>query len=502
MAEDDPNDKNEQPYVDKAPVVATQTKKALRAHPKGTRVVVKKTTSKHFQDNKAKGLILTAAEYKELIASLPEQRQSCVVCGKEFPSMPRLRRHEQVHLTDEDAQQCRKELLNSRLEASKSGVKRKKRQPQFVSAIEYKELIAPLPKQRQSCAICHKDYPMPVQLRRHELECHLTKEEREKFRNDLYPGRVVSKTNVRKTPECLEANREKGLILTAGDYKELIDPLPTDRLTCAICSRDFPTPDRLRRHELAVHLTKEEARKFRSCTSSRPTMWVDDVATMCDLCNFPFKDIELHKKNHLPPGVTTKVEGSSRPHYRCLTCDLLFTSKIQYLSHKATSDCKEEETPNNDQHAGEQPTEKNFLCNKCGQSFNRMYTLKVHELAVHANKRDFKCKYCDKRFVIEYTKKCHEKKHLGTSSVTCDLCGFSFRGKQILRKHIRGVHENRRPYKCPLCDKCFKTSTARNYHLNTHGNTNGRQRSLNRDVDPMHAARKRRRCTVIDLASP
>lgn len=127
---------------------------------------------------------------------------------------------------------------------------------------------------------------------------------------------------------------------------------------------------------------------------------------------------------------------------------------------------------------------------------SRQYTLKIHIAAVHAKRKDFKCQYCGKAFTVENVKNKHETKHLGLSSVKCDLCGFTFACKRGLKKHIAGVHENRRPYQCHLCDKSFKTTHARKYHVNTHGNPNGRQRGLNRDVDPIHAAAKRRHCTT------
>lgn len=325
----------------------------------------------------------------------------------------------------------------------------------------------------------------------------LTLSERAVQRNHLKELSGGIRKRVKKTPKHIQANREKGLILDAVEYKQLIASLPKERLFCAICKKDFSTSTKVRRHEFEVHLTKEEQNKLRN-RSNVPNVDKEKnvVATMCDICKMPFKNIESHKLNHLPSEVMTTVEGSWRPHYRCLKCDSLFSDKKKYLGH-VMHDCKVEETLENSnyaQHTQKLRTEKNFLCNQCGISFNRKHTLKRHEMAVHANKRDFKCQYCEKAFVIEYLKNCHEKKHLGTSSVTCDLCGFSFTCKATLRKHIRGVHENRRPFQCPLCDKSFKTSNARNYHVNTHGNPNGRKRGLNREVDPIKAAAKRRHC--------
>lgn len=304
---------------------------------------------------------------------------------------------------------------------------------------------------------------------------------------------------VKKTAKHLQANREKGLILDAEKYKLMVASLPKERLTCVVCSKNFSTSTKVRRHEIEVHLTREEQNKLRNRSSSSSVSNVEkteSVATMCDICDKPFKNIESHQLNHLPSEVMATVEGSWRPHYRCIKCDSLFSEKKKYLTH-VTRECKVEESLENSnyaQHTLKLRTEKNFLCKYCGHSFNRKHGLKIHELAVHAKKKDFKCQFCDKTFVIEYLKTCHEKKHLGTSNVTCDLCNFSFTCKQSLRKHIKGVHENRRPFQCQLCDKSFKTSHARNYHVNTHGNPNGRKRGLNREIDPIKAAAKRRHC--------
>lgn len=312
----------------------------------------------------------------------------------------------------------------------------------------------------------------------------------------------VKARRVKKTAKHVQANKEKGLILDAAEYKRMVASLPKERLTCVICSKNFATSTQVRRHEVQVHLTKEEQSKMRSRSSSFSTFNVaqtkNDVAEMCDICNKPFKNIESHKMNHLPTEVMTTVEGKWRPHYRCLKCDSLFSEKKKYLNH-VTHECKNEnilENSNYAQHAQKLRTERNFLCNQCGQAFNRKHTLKIHVMAVHAKRKDFKCKFCGKGFAIEFVKNNHEKKHLGALTVTCELCGFAFTCRQTLRKHIKGVHENHRPYQCPLCDKSFKTNNARNYHVNTHGNPNGRKRGLNVEVDPLKAAAKRRHCTT------
>lgn len=301
---------------------------------------------------------------------------------------------------------------------------------------------------------------------------------------------------VMKTPKQLESSREKKLVLDAFEYKEMVDSLPQKRLTCGVCQKKFPDFTKLRRHELQVHLTKEEQSKFRNRALGNLEVKTK-VSVACDLCKRNFKDLDAlnsHKINHLPPEVITTVEGSPLPHYRCLNCDSLFTDKHKYTTH--VRHCESEEAKNNSvlNLLKQRQEERKFLCNKCGQSFRRLNGLQRHDLAIHAKVKNFACQYCDQKFCFKYLKTNHERKHLGVAKVSCDLCGFTFSCKNSLKKHIEGVHENRRHFKCHLCDKSFKTSTARNYHVNTHGNPNGRKRGLNKETDPMKAAAKRRAC--------
>lgn len=165
----------------------------------------------------------------------------------------------------------------------------------------------------------------------------------------------------------MKSDKRNGWILDAFEYKQRVASLPPDRLSCVVCSKDFSTPMKLRRHEHEVHLTKADQKKLRN----RNVKAKNVALTMCDLCNKPFKNIESHKMNHLPPEVVTTVEGSCRPHYRCLKCASVFSEKKKYLEH-STRDCKAVESLENSNdapHAQKLQTEKNFLCNQCGQAF-------------------------------------------------------------------------------------------------------------------------------------
>ncbi|KAG4075532.1 hypothetical protein HA402_003357 [Bradysia odoriphaga] len=113
-----------------------------------------------------------------------------------------------------------------------------------------------------------------------------------------------------KNAKHIEANREKGLVLDAVQYKQRVASLPIDRLNCVVCSKGFPTTFRLRRRELDVHLTKEDQNILRNSPADVTEKSSNLEPTICDICNLPFKNMTYHKASHLPPEVITTVEGS------------------------------------------------------------------------------------------------------------------------------------------------------------------------------------------------
>ena len=126
------------------------------------------------------------------------------------------------------------------------------------------------------------------------------------------------------------------------------------------------------------------------------------------------------------------------------------------------------------------PASSGFLCDKCGQDFQRESDLKRHEISKHYGEKHA-CVCCG----LEFTRKDNLEKHLvivhpdsgqETPSFKCHVCGESFNRKsnyqrhcrvvkhceecsavfcstKLLQKHIRLDHME---FSCKLCKKSFK----------------------------------------------
>ena len=422
------------------------------------------------------------------------ERISCLICHGRYLTTQQVKRHEvEVHLTKEEQIKfrSRKRALipvfcgNTREEkstdltntaecaitAEEYASQRKTRKFIKVSASDYECKAKSANPNRMSCLLCHGRYPTTKQVKAHEFHVHLTKEEQIKFSSRQRTLNRTSKNRLISNVTCGLITRadksSRSIKLDAGEYQEKIASADPDRLSCILCGREYFTARQVRRHEIDVHLPREEQMKFRASVD-----WSKGLKRTKQM--IPTHNVEDKEK----------VIEMKKVSLICEICGLATKSNKNLQVHMTT-------------HTGE----KNYLCSECGDCFAREHTLQSHELAIHKKERNHICQYCGKSFVFKYVKDNHEKKHFGGPKIPCHICGFTFSSNYNVKKHIQAVHENQRPYKCHLCDKSFKTIPARQYHVNTHKNPNGRKRGLNRDVDPMKAAAKRRLCGEIRVTA-
>ncbi|KAL7022311.1 hypothetical protein ACKWTF_012202 [Chironomus riparius] len=106
-----------------------------------------------------------------------------------------------------------------------------------------------------------------------------------------------------------------------------------------------------------------------------------------------------------------------------------------------------------------------FTCSVCKAEFVTLYEKLSH--MKNCKEKSFNCLHCQKTF----SKKCHLVKHLkivsGKLNMTCEICNKICRDKHDYKIHSRS-HSSEKFFKCSLCSKSYKTSSARAAHLQTH----------------------------------
>ena len=79
-----------------------------------------------------------------------------------------------------------------------------------------------------------------------------------------------------------------------------------------------------------------------------------------------------------------------------------------------------------------------------------------HIKMVHEEKKPFKCELCDKSFFQKVDRKKHvESIHEGKKPFKCELCDKSFSQKGSRKIHVESVHEGKKPFQCEICDIFF-----------------------------------------------
>ena len=101
-------------------------------------------------------------------------------------------------------------------------------------------------------------------------------------------------------------------------------------------------------------------------------------------------------------------------------------------------------------------TKKAFECTQCDASFSVAQMLKKHIRSVHQKLKLFTCSTCSSSFaeksnLIRHVLSVHE----GVKPHECEICHGKYESRQYLQQHIESVHERKKPHICSMCGANF-----------------------------------------------
>ncbi|XP_068176596.1 zinc finger and BTB domain-containing protein 11 [Antennarius striatus] len=270
---------------------------------------------------------------------------------------------------------------------------------------------------------------------------------------DPETGAVATGEPVTDAAEMMEAKQEEA---TKEDQPPA-EGVADGEHTCSDCGMSFP-----RRYALIMHTLKhEKARGYK-----------------CSLCSKEFQyaaSLRAHLARH-------KQQSSQR-------------APVGKRSGEQSSDGKAENQL--DDAAALPHTKREFVCDICGKTLPKLYSLRIHMLnhtgvrphsckvclktftnkhslkmhrALHDVTKQFQCEFCKKCFVSKRSMEEHTSLHTGESKYLCNTCGATFHRASALSKHLK-KHQPKpevRPFACSHCDKRFYEAKDLQQHMNKH----------------------------------
>ncbi|XP_015737385.1 zinc finger protein 335 isoform X5 [Coturnix japonica] len=232
---------------------------------------------------------------------------------------------------------------------------------------------------------------------------------------------------------------------------------------CRICGSRFLTHEDLRFHVNSHEANDPQLFKCLQC-SYRSRRWsslkehmfnhVGSKPYKCEECNYTSvykKDVIRHSTVHSRDRKKRADPPPKLNSFPCPVCNRVYPMQKRLTQHMKTHS-----------------TEKPHMCDKCGKSFKKRYTFKMH-LLTHiqaiANRR-FKCEFCD--YVCEDKKVLlnHQLSHMSDKPYKCSFCKYSTFREDFLVSHMAVKHTGGKPFACEFCH--FTTKHKKNLRLHVH----------------------------------
>ncbi|XP_021422787.2 zinc finger protein 335 isoform X1 [Oncorhynchus mykiss] len=237
---------------------------------------------------------------------------------------------------------------------------------------------------------------------------------------------------------------------------------------CWICGSRFLSQDDLRFHVDSHQGNDPECFKCLQC-NYRCKRWSSLKEHMfnhqgnkpfkCEECDYSSvykKDVIRHSAIHNKDkktksescGLSDSQQVPKVLSFPCPVCHRVYPMQKRLTQHMKT-------------HSAEKP----HMCDKCGKSFKKRYTFKMH-LLTHIQSVDnsrFKCEFCDydcdnKKLLLN-----HQLSHANDRPFKCDYCKYSTSKEDFLVSHLAIKHTGEKPFSCEMCH--FMTKHRKNLRL-------------------------------------
>ncbi|XP_067621082.1 zinc finger protein weckle [Eurosta solidaginis] len=153
-------------------------------------------------------------------------------------------------------------------------------------------------------------------------------------------------------------------------------------------------------------------------------------------------------------------ENCSTYKYECRICHRKYINPTSYRKHTLEKHDKEPDIPD-------------FKCATCNIILPTERQLEIHQRTHLAlvDKLDVPCPYCERKFTKKAVMRQHVRGvHENCKPFICDICGRSAKTLAALAEH-KLVHTNETPYECGVCHRAFKNKARLKVHLETHADS-------------------------------
>ncbi|XP_054644029.1 zinc finger protein 1 homolog isoform X2 [Dunckerocampus dactyliophorus] len=138
-------------------------------------------------------------------------------------------------------------------------------------------------------------------------------------------------------------------------------------------------------------------------------------------------------------------------------------------SLSSDTDCEGDMTTHTDDKHSEcskKKTVKHFNCSVCYKRFSYKSKL-IRHMRTHTGDKPFSCLDCCKRFTHKVNMLSHMRTHTGEKPFSCLDCGKRFTHKVNMLSHMR-IHTGEKRFSCSDCGKCFTHKVSMVSHMRTH----------------------------------